>query len=492
MSTELLNNLPHSDEVWRGIGGHFDSLGQIVGEFVDNSVANIIANGPSVRSIALKFVDEGQRVRVIIEDTGAGIADLANAFRLGGKDSQEGPLNEHGFGMKHALASANPDNDDWLVCTRTAEDATQRQFKRIKSPYLIQNLPAETLEDAETAWPGQFHSPGTYIEFSTSRAMFNTLRAGISGQPAFGTCVGYLIEDLGFVYAGLIRRNAASFTVAWRSNGAQDTQTVAAVVPDWEQYYNPPGAGTEEFDLGNGKVKLQYAFGAMKEAPYKKYYKRNMSSSGLEIRINGRVLEHNLFKDVWHLERHNMYNHLLVTVDIISEHPDRLPGTRTSKNGLRQGDPLLEALYEWVRRQMPTPKKKIQEDPEERDLFEELANRKRVHVPDPKVVETEQCVFNTIGERVRVDLYLTYGDSAILYEGKKDVTTVKDVYQLKMYWDGAALDGLRPTQGILIASRHPDSVAVMINHINQMTDINGNAYSFLTKTWQDEGIEYPG
>lgn len=102
MTTELLNNLPHSNEVWRGIGGHFDSLGQIVCEFVDNSVANIIANGPAMRSIALKFVDEGQRVRVVVEDTGAGIGDLANAFRLGGKDAQEGPLNEHGFGMKHA------------------------------------------------------------------------------------------------------------------------------------------------------------------------------------------------------------------------------------------------------------------------------------------------------------------------------------------------------------------------------------------------------
>jgi hypothetical protein len=217
-----------------------------------------------------------------------------------------------------------------------------------------------------------------------------------------------------------------------------------------------------------------------------------MSSSGLEIRINGRVLEHNLFKEVWHLERHNMYTHLLVTVDIISVHPDRLPATRTSKNGLRQGDPLLEALYEWVRRQMPAPKKKIQEDPEERDLFEELANRKKVHIPDPKVVETEQYVFNTLGERVRVDLYMTYGDSVILYEGKKDVTTVKDVYQLKMYWDGAALDGLRPTEAVLIASRHPDSVTVMVNHINQMTDVNGEPYRFRTEIWHDEGIEYPG
>jgi hypothetical protein len=490
VTVEYLTNLPDSNEVWKGIGGHFDSLGQIVSEFVDNSVANIIACNPTNRSIALRFVDEGHAVRVTIEDTGSGIGNLSNAFRLGGKEGQDNPLNEHGFGMKHALASANPTNDGWIVCTRTAEDVEQGVYKRIESPYLIQQLPVSTIEQHEAQWPGQYMGAGTFIEFTCSRGMFNTLRAGISGNPAFGTCVGYLIEDLGFVYAGLIQRNMASFMVSWESDNNQDSQTVAAVTPNWEQYYRPPGEGVEEFDLGEGKVELKFAFGAMQESDYKRYYKKNMSSSGLEIRINGRVLAHNVFKDVWHIEKHNIYNHLLVIVDIVSADPARLPATRTSKNGLRQGDRLLEALYTWVRRHMPTPPKRIQDDPVERDLFEELLNRKKFHVPDPKTVLTEQHVYQTIGEKVRVDMYLAYNDSVILYEGKKKKTAVQDVYQLKMYWDGAALDGLGPTEGVLIASEHPDSVTIMVNHLNQMSDINGNTYNFKTKIWRDEGIEY--
>lgn len=492
MHEEYLDNLPHSNEVWRGIGGHFDSLGQIIGEFIDNSIANLKAHTRPARNIAVGLYDDGHKIRVTIEDSGTGIANLSNAFRLGGKESQDSPLNEHGFGMKHALASANPENDDWRVCTRSHGDLGQGLFRRIEAGYQIQRQPVQVIGSAEGQWPGQFNGTGTFVEFATPRALFNTLRAGMAGQPAFGTIVGYLIEDLGFVYAGIIKRNEATFTVSWQSSGMSESKTVAAIEPDWEQYYNPPGAGVEDIDLGNGKVTLLYAFGAMKESTHRKYYKRNMSSSGLEVRLNGRVLEYNSFKAVWNRERHNMYNHFLVTLDLISDNRNRLPATRTSKNGLRQGDPLLENLYEWVRRKMPEPKKNIQEDPGERDLFEELANRKKTHVPDPKTVSTEQCVFTSLNERVRVDMYLSYGDSLILYEGKKDTTTVKDVYQLKMYWDGAAVDGLRPTQGVLLASRHPDSVTAMVNHINGMTDPTGRQYTFTTRLWQAEGIEYPG
>ncbi len=68
---------------------------------------------------------------------------------------------------------------------------------------------------------------------------------------------------------------------------------------------------------------------------------------------------------------------------------------------------------------------------------------------------------------------------------------MKDVYQLKMYWDGAALDALRPTNGILIASKHPKSVRTMVDYLNKMTDIHGKPYNFAIKTWKDEGIQYP-
>lgn len=128
---------------------------------------------------------------------------------------------------------------------------------------------------------------------------------------------------------------------------------------------------------------------------------------------------------------------------------------------------------------------------DEKDLFDELRKSKEVHFPDPKKVTVEEKVFKAIGEKVRVDLYLGWDKQLWLCEGKKDRTTVQDVYQLKRYWDGAVMDGLSPTKGVLIASSHPDSVLTMVAHVNDMRDIQGKKYSFEAKTWRDEGLKYP-
>jgi hypothetical protein len=141
---------------------------------------------------------------------------------------------------------------------------------------------------------------------------------------------------------------------------------------------------------------------------------------------------------------------------------------------------------------MPDPPKEIGQAVGEADLFDELKNHKQLHVPEPKTVKREQGLFTSVGEtKVRADLYLSYGSELHLYEGKKDTTTVKDVYQLKMYWDGAIQDGMTPTLGILIAASHPQSVLDVLAVVNTMKDANGKTYKFETRTWKDEGIQYP-
>ncbi len=493
MTTERkLSNEPSSTEVWVGIGGHFDSLGQILAEFVDNAVANIMAKNPPNRDVQIRLIEREQTVFVSVEDTGSGIADLDNAFTLGGKADRQGPLNEHGFGMKHALASANPDNDNWAVHTRTANHR-RGEYDAIRAPYELSGQLARTLDVADEPWPGLYNGTGTLVQFECSRAMFDTLGARVPGPRAqFDGMIGHLVEFLGYIYSGLIQANAASFQVVSQARGGEPrSQRIPAVIPSWIQFY-PPGTGQEAFDLGNGTVKLKYQLGAIKDSEYRRYYRTNTRCSGLEIRQNGRLIENNIFTEVWGKEPHNMYNHILVIVDIVSDVPERLPFTRSSKNGYRQGDPRLIAVYDWVRRHMPELPKDIGYAVDETDLFDELKNHKNLHVPDPKTVEREQKLFTSLGEtKIRADLYLAYGKQLHLYEGKKDSTTVKDVYQLRMYWDGAIQDGLIPTRGILIASEHPKSVLEVLALTNTLRDAAGDLYVFQAKTWRDEGIQFP-
>lgn len=80
-----ISNQPSAMELWQGIGGHFDSLGQIVNEFLDNSVSNFSAHESATRNILVRLSEQsvGGDVIVTIEDTGTGMKDLDSAFTLG-------------------------------------------------------------------------------------------------------------------------------------------------------------------------------------------------------------------------------------------------------------------------------------------------------------------------------------------------------------------------------------------------------------------------
>ena len=314
------------------------------------------------------------------------------------------------------------------------------------------------------------------------------------------TIADILCEDIGYIYSGVIEESKAGITLdIIDSNSNHINRAVGAVKPDWEDFIKP-GSGSEEYDLGKGKVTIEYKFGKINEkqsrvefdnTTTRKYYRKNMSSSGVEIRINGRVLCNNLFQEIWGIEKHNSYNYLLVSLNLKSTERDRLPKTRTSKNGLREGDERLDHLYEWIRSNLSKPIKDVSLSDHETDLFEELALRMNQFNPDPnKVIEVEHYVFNTGNpkDRVRIDLYSKTQYGVEIYEGKKDVTTSKDVYQLRMYWDGLVYDGIVPTKGILVATSHPDSVRNLVAIVNTMRDANDNNYNFEVKTWEDVGI----
>ncbi len=499
-----INNKPHADELWAGIGGHFDSLGQILNEFIDNSISNFTGNDTMTRNIIISLVETVKNgdIEISIEDSGTGIKKLDQAFTLGSCGAAESPLNEHGFGLKHALASANPKNDSWVIYTRTHEDMDAEQFKEIEAPYKIENFSAKICTNKK--WPGKLNGTGTIIRFICKKQMYKTIVRGVQGKANlsnFRAIADYLCEDIGFVYSGIIEENRASITLdIVDANGDHINRTVGAVKPDWEGYIKP-GSGTEKVDLGNGEVAIEYQFGKINKKPKReefdnataqKYYQKSMSTSGVEIRINGRVLCYNLFKEIWGIEKHNSYNYLLITVNLKSKNREALPKTRTSKNGLREGDEKLEKLYEWIKSNLVEPEKDLTLSDHETDLFEVLRDRMYQYDSDPnKIVKTEQDVFVSTGnskDRVRVDLYYKNSYGVTIYEGKKDTTTSKDVYQLRMYWDGLVYDGITPSKGILLAATHPDSVKELVSIVNEMYDAQGNKYNFETKTWQQEGI----
>ena len=86
-----IRSTPSADEIWSGIGGHFDSLGQIINEFVDNSISNFEGNPDLLsKNILITLTHKSENcVEIRIEDTGTGIKNLDAAFTLGCRDGAE-------------------------------------------------------------------------------------------------------------------------------------------------------------------------------------------------------------------------------------------------------------------------------------------------------------------------------------------------------------------------------------------------------------------
>jgi hypothetical protein len=494
IDNELLDVTPDAQDLWAGIGGHFDTICQILCEFIDNSISNYIANDILDRSIYISIEDLNERgVKFTIEDKGTGIKNLTKAFTLGNRDCSETPLNEHGFGFKHALASANPANDSWSVATRTIDDFNNNVYKQISYKYVIKDLPASTNPN----WIGKFGTHGTIISFTCSQDLYKTTTKGLSGpSPDFDKTNDVLKEDLGFIYAGVIdKENISIHLFTTDTDGKEKRHRVIPITPSWKSFVENIGQGKDQIDLGGGTITIEYSFGLInsKEDTHK-YYKTNMSSSGAEIRINGRLLSYNIFKEIWRIEKHNTYNGFFAQINLISDLASSLPKTRTSKNGIREGDPKLEKLYAWIYKLIKIPPNEgIKYAKHETELFKELKKLKIAHMSGTNTIETEQPVYSTIDGKVRVDLYVFESDRDYLtiYEGKRKETEPQDAYQLLMYWDGCVHDGLKPNLGILIASEHPESVKKIISILNERTDSNNNPYNFKLKTWHDERINYP-
>ena len=139
----ISNNITAS-ELWSGIGGHFDNYSQILCEFIDNSISNFLGNLLGLNQVIIDIRNlDGNTIRTRIEDSGTGMKNLNAAFTIGSKAAQDSPMNEHGFGLKHALASANPGNDNWRILTRTQEDLLADQYKCISAPFEIGEYAAE-------------------------------------------------------------------------------------------------------------------------------------------------------------------------------------------------------------------------------------------------------------------------------------------------------------------------------------------------------------
>ncbi|MEG1578682.1 MAG: ATP-binding protein, partial [Oscillospiraceae bacterium] len=492
IKTFKVRNQPKGEALWQSIGGNFCHFGQVLEELVDNALSNYNAHNADSclsREVRITLEDQVDTVYATVEDGGSGISNIHNAMTMAGFDAPDTLLNEHGFGLKHALATANPGNNDWMIYTRTEEDRKENCFQRLTAPY---QLESDGYSGAYyPGWDGTLGGTGTMVQFACSLDMFQTLREGkpLPGD-TFQSLLPCLQEELGFTYGPLLKENRLRIRLlAVNADGTLlSDHLVQPVEPEWEEERALPAV---RFDLGGGEVEIACTYGQiLPTVENNRYYRGNIPSSGVEIRINGRAVVSGLFKEIWKREKHNSQNLFLAQIDLRTTNAAAVPATRTAKNGFREGEPLLEALYAWIRTTVPRPNQQTAQAVE-RGLLAQLAEIKERTLDQPHRVSLEENTYCSLNEKIRMDLFTNESGHATVYEGKKDATAPRDVYQLRMYWDGCVVDGIPVEDGVLIASRHSEGVRKLVEITNRMCGPDGRPYHFRLETWRDVGVAYP-
>lgn len=503
MSTEFEIKLKTSGSaIWRGIGGH-QNFAQCIFELTDNGISSFDGNETVIERITVQQLPDNRKVKVSIEDNGSGLKDINTAMSLGKTAKSVNSLNMYGMGTKQALASVNPNNDHWSICTRTKDDLQKGIYRRIKAPYKSELFFGEIVDDEP--WPGIGTDTGTIVTFVCDSSFFKTLTQPLTKvDDDFRVISDILFEEIGHTYSNLIEKCIVKFIYKVKPyNKAEETYEVSPLKPLWN--INTLKDGCEIVDLGQGPVELKFKVGTIIKLPDRKmfdnstsriYYKEKVTSSGCEIRLNGRTICSNIFHDIWPQQRHNKYNKFLMIVDVMADDIDKLPPPQTTKIDFIKGDSRLEKLYEWIRSIQPNPIGEKSEEKTEIRLFKKLAMQKENDAKSKGnmcIINLGQPVFQSLGNGgngVYADMYEKDKNGVVIYEGKRWKSQPIAAYQLRMYWDGLVKDGIKNIQkGILVAAGHSPNVINIINYLNQLEDSNGNHYNFELKCWSDYGID---
>lgn len=346
------------------------------------------------------------------------------------------------------------------------------------------------IEDLGAALTIRQNPNGTMVMFRLpSTTMFDTIcPKGKRVEPTFEEMVGYIEEDLRMTYAPLLERGAFKIEISACKDNRILRTVDTPLLPKWKS-----GKRTElppvDVDLGGGApVRIHCTYGEIIPSRDNAFYfKGNMSTSGVQIFLNGRLIESNIFEEIWDEKVHNSQNLFLCQVDLEYDDIEAVPPTRSAKNGFRAGDARLEALYRWIKKNVEKPK--CDETGPERRLVEALRD-KLLREPNVLRATMEETAYEKLGLRTTIDLFVSRSNGEVtIYEAKCGASKAENLFQLMLYWDGCLYDKKSANVAILIAKSHPKQVQMLAQELNRRKDVSGRNYIFVLRTWGEEGVK---
>lgn len=462
---------------------------QCMGELVDNAIAANVEDSPFLINIILiENPSDDQQVDIYICDQSSGMSleVLKKALQPGMPATTQSRLNEHGFGLKNALATLSGNNGPWKIWTRPKGSS---DVFTVEGPFRSKmKIRDDELFPTDSFLPSD---SSMIIKVSVKKSFMQTVQG--RGAPSENLVVlrKWLIEHLGVMYRGYLeldpQTNLPSGTMIV-SIGTDRLKVPPVLVPiaDRKMKY---------FEVAlNGKVdRLTYSYGTLDEVQRdmlvngekaKYYYQKNQKTQGVDIRLGKRVIATMQLETIWKtdegqpLMRHPSYNEFVGEL-IIPELPRGVLATTNNKTDFNLDDENWEAIFRELRQFKPI--KDIREK-SEAELTKKWMNMLKATNPRD-VVSDNVSVWPTA---TKIDVYrkISTTNEIIIYEIKVGRGAPFHLYQLKMYWDGLVLNGEQPKEAILLVEDYATNLEQMANLMNQMPSPNFPTPTSATKRQQ--------
>lgn len=480
--------------IFRGLSKQNIQFHQCIGELVDNAIAAKIEDQKFlINIIFIKNEGDSKIVDVYIADNckGMGLELLKKGLQLGESATIESRLNEHGFGMKNALATMSGENGPWKIWTKASDEDTIYSAEGPFSPemYIRDDVPFPEDDFLPT-------DISTLIKVKVKLTFIQTVQGRGAPSKDLSTLRDWLIEHLGVLYRGYLEQDPKTFEhngVLVVSIGNDSLKVPPIPVPLGNMNTN-----YIDVELGGNVCQLEYRYGTLDEVKRdslvrgkkaKFYYQKNIPTQGIDIRLGKRVIATRQFETIWktegnesQLSRHNNYNDFLGEL-IIPELPRGVLTTVNNKTDFNLDDSDWVNIFNKLNDIRPP--KKIREK-SETALKKKWMNMLNATNPDDNISD-EISVWPT---GTKIDVYRkTTDDKIIIYEMKVGTGAPIHLYQLKMYWDGLVINGAQPKEGILLVEDFNTNLEEMANQMNKLTPPNkSKPYNFKIERHVDKGL----
>jgi hypothetical protein len=493
-----------NEGIFRGLAKQNMIFHQCIGELIDNSIAAKRENEKFRVDVIFNKKDASDSVEIYIADNSKGmpLEIFMKALQLGESATTEDRLNEHGFGMKNALATLSGENGYWRVWTKPIGEDT---IFATEGPFRPDMIIREEESFPEVDFlPTDF---STLIKVSVKMSFIQTVQGRGAPSKDLATLRTWLIEHLGVSYRGYLEQDAVTYEhsgtiVVSIGNDSLQVTPISIPLGDMKTEYI-------EVELDGQVYKLEYRYGTLDEVKRdvsvrgdktKYYYQGNVPTQGIDIRLGKRTIATRQFETIWktedkisQLSRHNNYNDFLGEL-LIPEVPRGTLATVNNKTDFNLDDDNWTVMFDKINDIRPP--KNIREK-SEKELQKKWMDMLKATNPDDEI-SSQISVWPTA---TKIDVYRkTSNNKIIIYELKVGNGAPLHLYQLKMYWDGLVISGQQPREAFLFVEDFNTNLEEMANQMNKLpspffptieegkTPVQSKSYNFKIVKHTDKGL----